>query len=209
MFKIKKKEDDKRPVATIKTILIGLVVGILLCGSPFAYSAYKDRQSVNDYSSGSPKTSGESAPQPTAASTEPASGSSTPKPKTSGAASSSSSYKAAVCVKTPIPYKTSYIVTSDGVGTVTISGGVEGYTTSCGLDSSGVKGVESSASPIDKRIYVGDGGGSLTVQQGQHDPYDVAYARATGACSQVLAKTNNDYTAYNLCVKGIMHYNGY
>jgi hypothetical protein len=44
MIRTKKNAEDKKPMATYKTILVGLMLGVFICGAPFAYSAYSDHR---------------------------------------------------------------------------------------------------------------------------------------------------------------------
>jgi hypothetical protein len=140
-------------------------------------------------------------------------GGSTPKP--SGSASSSKPYTPYNCVKTVLPYKTNYKLASYlGSGSTNVIGGKDGYTSVCTADSNGLKPNDANIQPVDRTIYVGDGGGSLSVSpHPQSEPYDVVYARAIPSCDELASITNNDPTARQWCINnvvaGILHYYGY
>lgn len=138
---------------------------------------------------------------------------STPKPSTSG--SSNKPYTPYNCVKTVLPYKTNYkLAPYLGSGSTNVIGGKEGYTSVCTPDSNGLKPNDANIQPVDRTIYVGDGGGSLSVSpHPQSEPYDVVYARAIPACDELASITGNDPTARQWCINnvvaGILHYYGY
>ncbi len=141
--------------------------------------------------------------------------SSSPSYKPSTPSSSSKPYTPYNCVKTVLPYKTNYKLASYlGSGSTNVIGGKEGYTSVCTSDSNGQKPNDANIPPVDRTIYVGDGGGSLSVSpHPQSEPYDVVYARAIPACDELLQITGNDPTAKQWCINnvvaGILHYYGY
>ena len=114
-----------------------------------------------------------------------------------------------------LPYKTNYKLASYlGSGSTNVIGGKDGYTSVCTADSNGLKPNDANIQPVDRTIYVGDGGGSLSVSpHPQSEPYDVVYARAIPSCDELASITNNDPTARQWCINnvvaGILHYYGY
>ena len=141
------------------------------------------------------------------------SSSSTPQPTTTN--SPNKPYTPYNCVKTVLPYKTNYkLATYLGSGSTNVIGGKDGYTSVCTPDSNGLKPNDAHLPAVDRTIYVGDGGGSLSVSpHPRSEPYDVVYARAIPACDELLSITGNDPVAKQWCINnvvaGILHYYGY
>lgn len=115
------------------------------------------------------------------------------------------------CTKTMMRYTTSYQIASYlGIGQVSVSGGNDGYTSTCTPDSNGLKPSDANVQQVNKTIYVGDGGVSLEKPINDGETYDQVYARVTQPdnCGAVLTKTG-DNNAYQLCVTTVLHYYGY
>jgi len=133
----------------------------------------------------------------------------------SSTTSSIKQYVAPACTKTPTPYKTSYFeATWLGAGSITSTGGTDGYTETCTADSNGYTPQIVPLNPLNRVIDVGDGGASLATPIHDGETYDEVYNnRALPACDNLLAATNNDPAAKQWCINNIvaaiLHYYGY
>lgn len=134
-----------------------------------------------------------------------------PDPNTSNNSTAQNSPSATFkCIDTDIvPYKTTYSLTHDSSGSVTISEFKNGYTTKCTGDLTGYMYPANMVyPPIDKHIYIGDGGASLVPPINTGRTYEDVYAQVSEGCKNVLSKTN-DNTAYQMCIDPVMKYYGF
>ena len=117
-----------------------------------------------------------------------------------------STYKAPVCTKTPTGYKTFIkLATYLGTSSTTVNGGTEGYTETCTADSTGYIPNKVPLNPVDKYIYVGTGGISATTPPRTSPPEADQLDRIKADCSQQLAVHGNQ-EAYQLCVSTLARY---
>lgn len=126
--------------------------------------------------------------------------------------SSNKPYVPPKCTTEIYPYKTFYKYAPYlGGGLSNVSGGYTGSKQTCSADSNGYKPQDVVLQPIDKTIYIGDGGVSLQMNPIRTpDSYETIYARISGpgSCGLILTNTG-DSTAYKMCTDMIMWYFGY
>lgn len=183
-----------------KSVVIGLLIGMIVIGTPFAYAAYKSTHRTDSPSTGVSKPSNSqvspSASQQSTPVTPPPAKSANTKPGASTGAIKP--YIAGVCTRTPIPYETIYTNTytlPKGQSEVH-SPGKAGYTNTCTADSQGHTWSDLPVPSVPEVIYVGVANPTTPPSGG------ISYQEAQSSC---LALGTGDSSAFEQC----MHAYGY